>query len=205
MRSIRVSVLVPAATGIALAIAGVYQLTQWKQLCLHHCRSPLEFFARFEIRSAADSWRFGVHHGDVLCRVLLGTDGHPARAGRDERAPDGAGRARDPARKTVAARRSIGASGRRGVARRRHCPGASGYNSRKAAKKKHDKDAVAHRGRRNRNVQLRMGMSVPVQRVADTRALRGDGCGPHSRGALRSDKAGRGHLCRCVLVARRRA
>ena len=63
MRSVRVSVLVPVATGAALAAAGVYQLTQWKQLCLRHCRSPLDFFARHEIRHAADSWRFGVHHG----------------------------------------------------------------------------------------------------------------------------------------------
>jgi predicted metal-binding membrane protein len=33
MRSVRVSQLVPVATGAALAAAGVYQLTQWKQLC----------------------------------------------------------------------------------------------------------------------------------------------------------------------------
>jgi predicted metal-binding membrane protein len=66
MRSIQVSVLVPVATGIALAAAGIYQLTQWKQICLRHCRSPLEFFARHDIRGAFDSWRFGVHHG-VYC------------------------------------------------------------------------------------------------------------------------------------------
>ena len=72
MRSIRVSVLVPAATGVALAIAGAYQLTQWKQLCLRHCRSPLEFFARHEIRSAADSWRFGVHHGAYCAACCWG-------------------------------------------------------------------------------------------------------------------------------------
>lgn len=63
MRSVRVSLLIPAATGVALAAAGAYQLTQWKQICLRHCRSPLEFFARHEIRRAADSWRFGLHHG----------------------------------------------------------------------------------------------------------------------------------------------
>jgi predicted metal-binding membrane protein len=63
MRSIHVSVLVPAATGLALAAAGAYQLTRWKQICLHHCRSPLSFFAQHEIRRAADSWRFGLHHG----------------------------------------------------------------------------------------------------------------------------------------------
>jgi predicted metal-binding membrane protein len=72
MRSVRVSVLVPAATGGALAAAGVYQLTQWKQLCLRHCRSPLDFFARHEVRRAADSWRFGVHHGAYCAACCWG-------------------------------------------------------------------------------------------------------------------------------------
>jgi predicted metal-binding membrane protein len=63
MRSTRVSVLIPAATGLALAAAGAYQLTQWKRYCLQHCRSPLEFFARHDIRRSTDSWRFGLHHG----------------------------------------------------------------------------------------------------------------------------------------------
>ena len=72
MRSVRVSVLVPAATGVALAAAGAYQLTQWKQICLRHCRSPLEFFARHEIRRAADSWRFGLHHGAYCAACCWG-------------------------------------------------------------------------------------------------------------------------------------
>ena len=72
MRSVRVSVLAPAATGIALAAAGLYQLTQWKQICLHHCRSPLEFFARHDIRRPADSWRFGLHHGAYCAACCWG-------------------------------------------------------------------------------------------------------------------------------------
>ena len=72
MRSVRVSVLVPAATGAALAAAGVYQLTQWKQICLRHCRSPLEFFARHDIRRPSDSWRFGVHHGAYCAACCWG-------------------------------------------------------------------------------------------------------------------------------------
>ena len=72
MRSIRVSLLIPVATGIALAAAGAYQLTQWKQLCLRHCRSPLDFFARHEIRRAADSWRFGIHHGAYCAACCWG-------------------------------------------------------------------------------------------------------------------------------------
>jgi len=63
MRSIHVSLLVPAATGLALGAAGVFQLTSWKQVCLRHCRSPLDFFAHHPIRGASDSWRFGLHHG----------------------------------------------------------------------------------------------------------------------------------------------
>ena len=72
MQSVRVSVLVPAATGLALVAAGAYQLTQWKQLCLRHCRSPLSFFVRHDIRSAADSWRFGIHHGAYCAACCWG-------------------------------------------------------------------------------------------------------------------------------------
>ena len=89
MRSIQVSVLIPVATGIALAAAGIYQLTQWKQICLRHCRSPLEFFARHDIRRAGDSWRFGVHHGAncaaccwglMLIQLVLGVMSVPLMA-----------------------------------------------------------------------------------------------------------------------------
>ena len=72
MQSVRISVLFPAATGLALAAAGVYQLTRWKQVCLQHCRSPLELFARHDIRSPADSWRFGVHHGAYCAACCWG-------------------------------------------------------------------------------------------------------------------------------------
>ena len=63
MRSASLSRSVPAATGVVLVLAGVYQLTSWKQACLSHCRSPLDFFARHQIRRPADSLMFGVHHG----------------------------------------------------------------------------------------------------------------------------------------------
>lgn len=72
MKSVDVSVLVPAATGLTLAAAGAYQLTKWKQICLHHCRSPLDFFARHAIRRAADSWRFGFHHGAYCAACCWG-------------------------------------------------------------------------------------------------------------------------------------
>jgi predicted metal-binding membrane protein len=63
MRSVRLSALVPVATGATLIAAGAYQLTSWKQLCLNHCRSPLDLFARHDVRRARDSWTFGLHHG----------------------------------------------------------------------------------------------------------------------------------------------
>jgi len=63
MRSASLSRAVPVAAGVTLAAAGLYQLTRWKQICLSHCRSPLEFFSRHRIRTAADSFMFGVHHG----------------------------------------------------------------------------------------------------------------------------------------------
>jgi len=72
MRSGKISALVPAATGIALAAAGVYQLTRWKQICLRHCRSPLDFFARHDIRRPSDSWRFGLHHGAYCAACCWG-------------------------------------------------------------------------------------------------------------------------------------
>ena len=72
MRSVEVSVLIPAATGLALAAAGAYQLTPWKQICLRHCRSPLQFFARHDIRGPADSWRFGLHHGAYCAACCWG-------------------------------------------------------------------------------------------------------------------------------------
>ena len=31
----------PLAGGLALCIAGIYQLTPWKSACLKHCRDPL--------------------------------------------------------------------------------------------------------------------------------------------------------------------
>jgi predicted metal-binding membrane protein len=63
MRHASLSRAIPAATGVTLMAAGLYQLTSLKQQCLSHCRSPLEFFSHHRIRSAADSLEFGIHHG----------------------------------------------------------------------------------------------------------------------------------------------
>ncbi len=72
MRSLDIALLVPAGAGLALAAAGIYQLTSWKQICLRHCRSPLEFFARHQIRGPSDSWRFGLHHGAYCAACCWG-------------------------------------------------------------------------------------------------------------------------------------
>ena len=63
MQHASVSLAIPAATAVALVIAGAYQLTPLKRVCLRHCRSPLSFFTT----SWRDGWlgalRLGTHHG----------------------------------------------------------------------------------------------------------------------------------------------
>jgi len=74
MRSASLSRAVPIATGLVLAVGGLYQLTSWKQSCLSHCRSPLEIFARHPLRGAADSLMLGINHGShcaACCWALM--------------------------------------------------------------------------------------------------------------------------------------
>jgi predicted metal-binding membrane protein len=72
MRSVAVSGMVPIATGITLAIAGIYQLTGAKQACLQHCRSPLHFFSQRRLRGFLDSLAFGLHHGAYCAACCWG-------------------------------------------------------------------------------------------------------------------------------------
>jgi predicted metal-binding membrane protein len=72
MAYVPVSRMVPAAIGGTLITAGVYQLTNWKQACLSHCRSPLELFAHHPIRRAADSLKLGLHHGAYCAACCWG-------------------------------------------------------------------------------------------------------------------------------------
>jgi predicted metal-binding membrane protein len=72
MKYVEVSRLVPAATGATLVAAGLYQLTRLKQACLQHCRSPLHFFSTRPLRSAADSLKFGLHHGAYCAACCWG-------------------------------------------------------------------------------------------------------------------------------------
>jgi predicted metal-binding membrane protein len=49
-----------------LIVAGVYQLTPWKAVCLDHCRSPAHFIAEHWRPGACGAFRLGFHHG-VFC------------------------------------------------------------------------------------------------------------------------------------------
>jgi predicted metal-binding membrane protein len=53
----------PRIGGAILAAAGLYQLTPFKQACLTHCRSPIDFLMSHWRGGAAGGIRMGVHHG----------------------------------------------------------------------------------------------------------------------------------------------
>jgi len=58
-----------------LIVAGVYQLTPWKAVCLEHCRSPAHFFAEHWRPGACGAFCLGVHHGAYClgcCWALMG-------------------------------------------------------------------------------------------------------------------------------------
>ncbi|OLS25634.1 MAG: hypothetical protein HeimC3_13820 [Candidatus Heimdallarchaeota archaeon LC_3] len=50
-------------TGLAFVVAGIYQLTRWKNLCLGHCRSPIHFFMHDWHDGIIGAVRMGSHHG----------------------------------------------------------------------------------------------------------------------------------------------
>jgi predicted metal-binding membrane protein len=49
--------------GVALVLAGVYQLTPLKRVCLRHCRSPLAFVMQHWREGRAGSFLMGLRHG----------------------------------------------------------------------------------------------------------------------------------------------
>jgi predicted metal-binding membrane protein len=49
--------------GMAIAAAGVYQLTPFKRSCLMHCRSPLDFFLESWREGPGGAFLMGIHHG----------------------------------------------------------------------------------------------------------------------------------------------
>lgn len=53
----------PIVAGVAIAAAGLYQLTPLKRICLVHCRSPLDFFLESWREGPGGALRMGFHHG----------------------------------------------------------------------------------------------------------------------------------------------
>ncbi len=49
--------------GAAIALAGAYQLTRWKSLCLGHCRSPLNHLMYHWHDGTSGAVVMGAHHG----------------------------------------------------------------------------------------------------------------------------------------------
>jgi len=63
MFSPQLSKWVPAAAGVSLVFAGVWQLTPLKQSCLQHCRDPLMFLGHAYKPGVWGGFRLGLHHG----------------------------------------------------------------------------------------------------------------------------------------------
>jgi predicted metal-binding membrane protein len=63
MHSDSFSRALPFTGGLALCIAGIYQLTPWKTACLKHCRDPLTLLADNLHRGRFGALRIGIHHG----------------------------------------------------------------------------------------------------------------------------------------------
>jgi hypothetical protein len=66
--------------GTVLVVAGVFQLTPWKNHCLTVCRSPWMFLWQYYGRGVRGAWMLGVRHGAfclgccwALMLVMLGT------------------------------------------------------------------------------------------------------------------------------------
>jgi predicted metal-binding membrane protein len=63
MHSDAFSRALPLAGGLALCVAGIYQLTPWKSACLKHCRDPLTLVANHLHGGRFGALRLGIHHG----------------------------------------------------------------------------------------------------------------------------------------------
>jgi len=60
---------------VLVALAGIYQLTPFKNACLRRCRSPAEFLASHWRRTSAGAFRMGLEHGLYCigcCWLLMG-------------------------------------------------------------------------------------------------------------------------------------
>jgi predicted metal-binding membrane protein len=60
---------------LLLIAAGIYQWSPWKQACLRHCRSPVEFLTRYWRQGPFGPMRAGAWHGAFClgcCWMLMG-------------------------------------------------------------------------------------------------------------------------------------
>jgi predicted metal-binding membrane protein len=74
MHSDSFSRALPFAGGLALCIAGIYQITPWKSACLKHCRDPLALVADNLHQGCFGALRIGIHHGafcTACCWALM--------------------------------------------------------------------------------------------------------------------------------------
>lgn len=53
----------PIVAGVTIALAGVYQLTPLKEVCLRHCRGPLHFMLHGWREGRAGAFSMGAEHG----------------------------------------------------------------------------------------------------------------------------------------------
>lgn len=63
MHWVRVAMLIPAALGVVLAVAGAWQLSGWKLRCLSHCQGTFGFIAHGWREGRSGALLMGVHHG----------------------------------------------------------------------------------------------------------------------------------------------
>ena len=81
--------LLPRISGAVLVVAGLYQFTPWKRLCLRACRTPLSFIMTHNFGSGTGSHPRGPVARRVLPRVLLGAHDRARRRRSDESSVDG--------------------------------------------------------------------------------------------------------------------
>jgi predicted metal-binding membrane protein len=72
MHSDSFSRVLPLAGGLALCIAGIYQLTPWKSACLQHCRDPLTLIAGHLHGRRFGALCLGIHHGAFCAACCWG-------------------------------------------------------------------------------------------------------------------------------------
>lgn len=61
-------------SAVLLLLAGLYQLSPWKHICLEHCRSPVEYLSSHWRPGTFGAFRMGIAHGSYClgcCWVLM--------------------------------------------------------------------------------------------------------------------------------------